>query len=97
MTFTVGHTVNYLNAIDEQGVITKTGVGTIDGIEYHGGIVFETAQDAHDYLVETNRLHVWSIWELDTDWSIGDTVYKRDGEDFFRIVNHTDIIRMITL
>lgn len=73
MIFTVGHEENYRKAIAQYGVIQKMG----ETIEYQGGIVFETYEDAERHLKALGHQDDWCVWGVDADW-ITDTYGNAD-------------------
>lgn len=74
MIYTVGHKENYESAIKEHGTIHKLG----ETVDYGGGIVFETIEDANQYLDEIGMADKWCVWGVDADW-ITDTKPADDG------------------
>lgn len=93
MIYTVGHTANYLAAIERHGTIQKTGriepCGALpDG--YEGGFAFRTIDEARRLLVMIGHLNDWQVFGLDADWE-RDTVPAADGW-WHNLIRHADII-----
>lgn len=74
MIYTVGNTKNYKAAIEEHGEIYKQG----ETIDYAGGIVFETQEDATAYIELMSKSKEWSVWGVDANW-ITDTYPDMEG------------------
>lgn len=94
--FTVGHTVNYDEALAASLIdgkpMRKCGPFKMeDGTDYNGGIIFKTPEDAAAYLIQIGKTEVWSVYEIDADYD-ADT-WRIPGEQITRLKRDALVIR----
>lgn len=95
MIYTIGHKVNYLNAIEKHGTIQKLGKKPPGDDPdypngYPGGYAFRTLEDARRGLVEEDKHGTWAIFGIDADWE-QDTEPSNDGW-YHHLIRDADIV-----
>ncbi len=106
--YTVGHTASYNDAL-LHGYASGQGfpvgsrpkkIGRSDdlygdgtNISYRGGCVFQSRADARRYLVSIEKTDIWSVYEIDADWT--SDCYELEGEPFRRLRRDCAILRKV--
>lgn len=86
MLYTIGNTKSYTQYFAEDDQPRKLG---IQG-DYQGGAVFQTKEDAEEYLAKNNRTG-YSVYGLATTF---DNVHHIEGEIFWRLKESCDLIQL---
>ena len=87
MIFTIGSKGSYQRAINEYGVIFKTGKQE----DYVGGYAFLTFEDAQFRIESTYEDTDFVVWGMKADWYT-DTYMNPEGNNWHHLLSDAEII-----
>ena len=95
MVYTIGNTISYRKGLIKSVPFQKLGrTRNYKGGFYPGGSVWKTAFAAYAYLVDTNQIDRYSVFEVDADW-ISDTAPSLSGDAWNDLLKTSTIVREI--
>ena len=94
MIYTIGYTESYRKHLGQPDFAKLGRTQNYKGGFYPGGSVWKTAFAAYAYLVDTNQLDKYSVFEVDADW-ISDTAPSLSGKAWNDLLKTSPIIREV--